>query len=593
MLTFRAVRKVSQRPHVVSPLVVSLKPSSTKDHPKYRLCHNLRWLNQFVCKLSFKLGGVRDFAEQLVQGDHMIGIDLESGYFHVEVAERFRTLLGFEFQGEFFEFISLPFGLRCSAYFFQKLTSWSTEYIANELQLKSLVYLDDFAFAEAGHILTHSLALVIIERLQAFGWVIGFDKSSILPSKVLTLLGFILDTDQMIYMVPEKRISKMLRAVEEIVEADFSCSARQVQRVAGHINSMTLAFGMVCRLRSRYLLSFCRDACTSGLWDSRYPLFRRAIEELLWWRDNLTSIRPRSILSYLRKPDFTLSADASDSAMAAWLERTPDGPCKEPIHHVFDVHERSLGSMLRELHGYSKCISWLAKNYDLRGKCILLVGDALSAVHVCANGGSQQMDDDGTLPVLEIVLGMFSLLWNLEAVLILHWRPREFLDAADGLSKVIDRHDFSLSVDALELVFQQFGPCLIDAFGSERHHVCDRFFSKFHSLSSSGRDAFCQDWHGHRILWLPPFTPSCLSRVLDKIQCDVASGILIVPYWPRQTWFKRLFGQMRTWIVDHLTLPGSALVANDENCFFGHDFVCEVLVIRVRPPRNLFILSAK
>ena len=63
--------------------------------------------------------------------------------------------------------------------------------------------------------------------------------------------------------------------------------------------------------------------------------------------------------------------------------------------------------------------------------------------------------------------------------------------------------------------------------------------------------------------------------------------------WPRQTWFKRLFGQMRRWIVDHLTLPGSALVANDENCFFDHDFVCEVLVMRVRPPRNPFILSAK
>ena len=590
MLTFRAVRKVSQRPHVVSPLVVSLKPSSTIDNPKYRLCHNLRWLNQFVCKLSFKLRGVRDFAEQLSHGDHMVGIDLESGYFHVEVADRFRTLLGFEFQGEFYEFISLPFGLRCSAYFFQRLTSWSTEYISRELRLKSLVYLDDFAFGESAQVLTRSLTSKVVKLLEAFGWIISYEKSSLAPSEVLTLLGFILDSNRMVYLVPDKRLSKMRQAMDEIVTANFLCSARQVQRVAGHINSMTLAFGMVCRLRSRYLLSTCRDACVSGRWDSRFLLPHRAIKELLWWLANLTSIRPRDIRSYLRKPDFVLSADASDTAMAAWLERTPDGACREPIHHMFDAHGRSLGSMLRELHGYSKCLAWLAKNHDIRGKCVLLVGDALSAVHVCANGGSQQVDDDGTLPVLEIVLGMFELLWDHEAILILHWRPREFLDAADGLSKVVERHDFSLSSDAFERVLLRFGPCKTDAFGSEQHHVCSRFFSKFHSLASSGRDAFCQDWSHSRLFWLPPFTTSCLSRTIDKIQRDSSTGILLVPNWPEHTWFKRLFGQMREWITDKLVLPGSVLTANDENCFFGHEFVDQVFVLRVCPPRNLIAM---
>ena len=57
------------------------------------------------------------------------------------------------------KFISLPFGLRCSAYFFQMLTSWSTVYISRVLNLKSLVYLDDFAFGEAAQVLTLSRTL--------------------------------------------------------------------------------------------------------------------------------------------------------------------------------------------------------------------------------------------------------------------------------------------------------------------------------------------------------------------------------------------------------------------------------------------------
>ena len=149
-----------------------------------------------------------------------------------------------------------------------------------------------------------------------------------------------------------------------------------------------------------------------------------------------------TIKPFLRRPDFILSADASDSAQAAWLTHTPAGPCRYPIHHVFSYEERSLGSMRRELIGYKNCLIWLSKHFPLDGMCIQLIGDALSAVQVVAKGGSQQMDDDGNLPVLEVVLEMFQLMWQCNAVLLFHWRPREFLSGADSLSKVVERPIF-------------------------------------------------------------------------------------------------------------------------------------------------------
>ena len=51
---------------------------------------------------------------------------------------------------------------------------------------------------------------------------------------------------------------------------------------------------------------------------------------------------------------------------------------------------------------------WLSKHFPLNDMSIQLIGDALSAIQVAAKGGSQQMDDDGNLPVLEVVLECFN-----------------------------------------------------------------------------------------------------------------------------------------------------------------------------------------
>ena len=82
--------------------------------------------------------------------------------------------------------------------------------------------------------------------------------------------------------------------------------------------------------------------------------------------------------------------------------------------------------MRRELIGYRNCLIWLSKHFPLDGMCIQLIGDALSAVHVVAKGGSQQMDDDGNLPVLEVGIARRLLLHTL-LYMIAHVTDFEFL----------------------------------------------------------------------------------------------------------------------------------------------------------------------
>ena len=168
--------------------------------------------------------------------------------------------------------------------------------------------------------LTSNVANQVVSMLESLGWMISFEKSHLSPSTLLTLLGFIIDTIRMAHTVPAKRLAKMITAVNAVFDQLPPCSARAVQGVAGLIHSMTLAPGFVCRLRSRYVLAHCREASISGRWDDVSVVSDKAFEELLWWRSNRSSVKPRPIKSYLRKPDYTLSADAVDLAQDAGLE---------------------------------------------------------------------------------------------------------------------------------------------------------------------------------------------------------------------------------------------------------------------------------
>ena len=580
MLHFKAIRVAKQCPHVVCPILVTLKPSSTPENPKYRLCHNLRYVNKHLGPMPFKLDTVKGFGDQLSRNDSMINIDMESGYFHAEIEEKFRCLLGFKYKGRYYEFIALPFGLSISAFYFQSFSFFSTHSIAQQFHLKFLTYIDDLAFAK-NH-LPKATVQRILQRLRDFGWFINQEKSCLLPSTCITSLGFVVDSAAMVYRVPEKRLTKFLSAASQ-VHGRPNASARALQRVAGHIGSLSLALGIVCRLRCRYLLACCQSACVSGRWDDPVPISSRARAEIDWWLDHIRDLRPQPIHAFARKPDFRMSADASDSAQAAWLERTPEGSCNIPIRRSFSAAECRLGSMLRELIGYRDSLRWLVTNYNVTGRVILLIGDALSAVMVFRKGGSQQQDLDGSLPVLEVVLDMYNLLWRHKASLILHWRPRRFLTRADALSKVVDAHDFSIQPSILKKWFP-FVSYDVDVFASFTNKKCSTYFSQFNESHSSGWDAFTQDWGNLTCLWIPPFSQSLLPLVLDKIQRDRAQGILVIPVWSKQLWYRRLFSQMSDWIRYKEMYAGSAVIANNSDCFFGSSFDSNILVLWIVPP---------
>ena len=103
----------------------------------------------------------------------------------------------------------------------------------------------------------------IVRVVKSLGWALAPDKlcKDLVPR--LKLLGFMLDTRTMTIGVPEARRSELLETAAFVLENREAVRARVVCQLIGQIVSLQFALGLVCRLRSRYLMLAVRAAATA------------------------------------------------------------------------------------------------------------------------------------------------------------------------------------------------------------------------------------------------------------------------------------------------------------------------------------------
>ena len=89
--------------------------TSTKG--KKRLVINLRYLNQYLRRDSFKYEDLHTLMAILRPNDFLFKFDLKSGYHHVEIFQPHWTYLGFAWGSpshmDYYVFTVLPFGPVC------------------------------------------------------------------------------------------------------------------------------------------------------------------------------------------------------------------------------------------------------------------------------------------------------------------------------------------------------------------------------------------------------------------------------------------------------------------------------------------------
>ncbi|GJP42866.1 hypothetical protein CLOM_g2398, partial [Closterium sp. NIES-68] len=159
-----------------------------EQHNKCRLILDLRKVNAHLEIPKFKYEGLNRVAELIRPGDWMFSIDLRSGYHHVEMHPSSWKYLGFQFEGAYYSFRSLPFGLATAPFVFtQLIKQLAKRWRASGLRI--VPYVDDLLFLCKSHTYARSACAAVTQDLKAAGFVINEKKSHLHPTRLIHFLG--------------------------------------------------------------------------------------------------------------------------------------------------------------------------------------------------------------------------------------------------------------------------------------------------------------------------------------------------------------------------------------------------------------------
>ena len=213
---------------------------------------DLRRINQSCEELNFQYEDINTVIDYVQPHDQLITLDIKNGYHHIPVALEHQQYLGISFQGRYFVWQVLPFGLSSSPYFFCKTVCPIIQYLRlKNIRLSS--YVDDFILLAQKQCMQSQRS--ILDTLRNLGWVINVEKSSLNPGSTKTFIGYKITTgDKPILRIPNERIHRLRKDIKRAL-AQQHVSARILARIAGQCVSMAKAvLPAKLLLRSTYRL---------------------------------------------------------------------------------------------------------------------------------------------------------------------------------------------------------------------------------------------------------------------------------------------------------------------------------------------------
>ncbi|KAJ1039973.1 hypothetical protein NDA10_005022 [Ustilago hordei] len=294
---------------VCSPVGVVPKPHSDKCHTIYHLSHphqpgmRLPSVNDgihpsFVSIRYETLDTIIDFVRDH-QDASLWKADLEDAFRHIIIAENDARLLGFHFDGRYYQECALAFGGRSSPFLFNLFTKflhWVTSFALQSASPSPTShsevshYLDDFFGASD----PTSNASTPIQALSIVAAALGFrlsHKKTVWSTTRLEILGIELDSVAQTASITNQRHQHILGLCQRIIDQGRA-SLLELQQIAGHLQFVTRVAPHGCTFLRRIY-----DAVTSH---RRAPFGRRISratrDELIWWTSMLSAWDGMSLL---------------------------------------------------------------------------------------------------------------------------------------------------------------------------------------------------------------------------------------------------------------------------------------------------------
>ena len=532
-----------------SPEFISNVFGRTKKDGSCRLILNLVKLNPFVTYHHFKMDTIETVISLVRHNCYMASLDLSNAYFSVPISVSDRCYLRFEWNDQLFQFTSVPNGLSSGPRIFTKLLK-PVYAVLREMGHVISGYIDDSFLMGLSFDTCLSNIQDANNLMESLGFHINYAKSVMVPTQRLEHLGFIIDSSRMTVTLTASKVDKLICKCKAILLP----KKVKIRKVAELIGILVSSFTAV-QFGPLHYRAIDHDKVQAlrthhGDFDQNMCLSEAAIVEIQWWIDNVHN-EVRDIDHY--HFSYCLTTDASEKGWGAvFTDLTGETDMvstggrwttEEMCHHI-NVLELKAGFM------------------GLKSFCSLLNG-----VHI-----KMELDNTTAIAYLQNFGGSRSAQCNELAFEIWSWcrerniwltavhLPGRLNTLADEKSRVFDdKTEWMLNGEIFREVVNHFVEPDIDLFASRLNFQVTRYVAWMPDPNALCIDAFALNWSKLRFYAFPPF--SILNRVLRKIELDRATGILIVPEWPTQTWFALLKRMLLrpplrlTWKDNLVTLP--------------------------------------
>ncbi|XP_048489242.1 uncharacterized protein LOC105380262 isoform X1 [Plutella xylostella] len=489
-----------------------------------RFILNLKPLNKFVSKLHFKMEDYRTATKLIPRGGFLATIDLKEAYLLVPISPSDRRFLRFHYKAPnsstvyTYEFTAMPYGLSVAPRVFTKIMKEVITYLRKR-GFKSVIYLDDIlcvgdTYDECLHNVHETIKL-----LQCLGFIVNYEKSSLIPSQICKFLDFIYNTKDLSISLPIEKRNHLVQMVRKFISSQTYTIREFAQLIGGLIAACpAVKYGyLYTKILERQ--KFLELQQNNNNYDAKINRSTVILQDLHWWRDNIFSTNNQMRTLSYKKEIFT---DASRTGWGAVCDgKKANGRWKatEAEHHI---------NYLELLAAFLGLKSFVNED-DAHCTILLRIDNTTAISYINRLGGIQ-------FPHLN---NLTRSLWQWceklnVSVFASYINTKE--NIADSESRRINPDtEWELSHNAFELIIQNFGYPDIDLFASRSNAKCDSFVSWRPEPDAYTVDAFTINWQRFLFYAFPPF--SLVLKCIRKIIDDEATGILIFPNWPSQPWF--------------------------------------------------------
>ncbi len=528
LLSSGAIRKL---PPGQKPRCINAISTAPKKNGKLRFILDTRAANAHIVTPKFSQEGINVVCDLIQEDDELITVDLRDGFHHVAVHKDYQTYLGMYYDGAYYVWCCLPFGLSCSPYYFNKVLRPVVRFL-RENGLRNALFVDDFCLMAKPCLMTDHKEFMLTS-LEDLGWLVNFEKSVLIPKDNCVFVGFRVysrgPNGPYIKVLPEK-LHKLKRSIRRCLNKS-TVTARELARIAGQCVFISRAV-----LPGKLLLrNIYRVLSTRTSWDSIVQLTESALADLEWWSG---ALRTWNGAPCCKPPvDVQIITDSSGfgyGAICGDLEVSGLWDYTDSQEHI---NFKELKAILVAIQSFKEVLT---------GKCVQVLTDNICSVAYINHLGGPK----------ERLSNLMEDIWALAHKYQITLSARHLaghLNPSDRLSRLTNGYEWKLNPALFKYLDRLYGHHTIDRFASALTKQCPLYNSRYYDPGTAGVDALAQqDWGDHNNFVNPPFR--MVSRVLDVIQNQGAIATIIAPKWPAQHWFSRL---QRMCISPPIKLPNN------------------------------------